>query len=66
MEERRSCQQVDQAFACVRVCQMLSNYYRDLILFRYDALTEEVYILTADNIQVVIPPTGNWRFINET
>ena len=56
---------VDQAFACVRVCQMLSNYYRDIVLFRYDTLTQEVYILTADNIQVAIPPTGFWRFIDE-
>lgn len=53
---------VQQAFECVYICQMLSNLYREIVLFRYDSTTKEVYILTGDNNQIVIPPTGNWRF----
>ncbi|MGF1936037.1 MULTISPECIES: DUF6888 family protein [unclassified Nostoc] len=26
----------EQALACVRVCQMLSNLYKDIRLFRFD------------------------------
>lgn len=54
---------VEQAVECVYVCQMLSNLYRDIVVFRYDSVTKEVYILTADDIQVVIPATGTWRFV---
>jgi len=41
---------------------MLSNLYRDIVVFRYDSGTKEVYILTQDDIQVVIPAAGRWRF----
>ncbi|WP_071994227.1 DUF6888 family protein [Synechocystis sp. PCC 7509] len=55
----------DQAFASVVVCQMLSNLLRDISLFRYDSQTKEIYILAGDNIQVTIPPSGKWEFIDE-
>ena len=55
----------DQAFASVVVCQMLSTLLRDIALFRYDSQTKEIYILAGDNIQVSIPPSGKWEFINE-
>ncbi|WP_445236431.1 DUF6888 family protein [Gloeocapsa sp. PCC 7428] len=53
---------VDQAFACLRVCQMLSSLLRDIVLFRFDERTGEVFILTADNIQVIVRRDGNWEF----
>jgi len=42
---------------------MLSSYYRDIKLFRFDAQTGDVYILAGDNIQIIVPPNGKWRFI---
>ncbi|MFQ4142555.1 DUF6888 family protein [Chlorogloeopsis sp. ULAP02] len=56
----------EQAQACVRVCQMLSNTYRDIHLFRFDIQTREIYILAGENLQIIVPPSGNWRFLNET
>ncbi|MBF2008466.1 MAG: hypothetical protein IGS49_24235 [Chlorogloeopsis fritschii C42_A2020_084] len=56
---------IEQAFACVRVCQMLSNLYKDIKLFRFDDKTGEVYILAGDDIQVIVYPNGEWEFLND-
>ncbi|WP_442937052.1 DUF6888 family protein [Nostoc sp.] len=40
----------EQALACVRVCQMLSNLYKDIRLFRFDDKTGQVYILAGDEL----------------
>jgi hypothetical protein len=56
----------EQALACVRVCQMLSNYYRDIQLFRYDTQTGEVYIMAGEELQIIGPRNGQWRFLYET
>jgi hypothetical protein len=53
-----------QAQACLRVCQMLSNYYQSIDLFRFDAQNGNVFILAGENIQVLVPPSGDWVFIN--
>lgn len=45
---------------------MLSNYYRDIRLFRFDEQTGEVYILAGEDIQIIITRSGFWRFVNET
>jgi hypothetical protein len=47
---------------------MLSNYYRDIHLFRFDAQTGDVYILagTSDELEIIVPPNGFWRFLDET
>lgn len=52
----------EQALVCLRLCQMLSSYYRDIQLFRFDEQTGDVFILTADDIAIVIPPSGIWYF----
>lgn len=52
-----------QAFACLHVCQMLSNSYKDIHLFRFDDLTGEVYILAGDSIEIIVPPNGLWDFL---
>ncbi|AFZ33529.1 MULTISPECIES: hypothetical protein [Cyanophyceae] len=59
---------VEQAFACMRVCQMLSNSYRAIYVFRYDTRRQIVYIqagteVQTDEIEVEIPQGGLWRFI---
>ena len=51
-----------QAQACLCVCQMLSNTYRDLHLFRFDPPTGDVYILAGKDLEVIVPPSGVWRF----
>ncbi|WP_413199329.1 DUF6888 family protein [Nostoc piscinale] len=54
----------EQAQACVRVCQMLSNTYRSIELFRFDDQTKIVFIFVNEEIQIIVPPDGNWRFFN--
>ncbi|MBC6476873.1 MAG: hypothetical protein GDA56_02815 [Hormoscilla sp. GM7CHS1pb] len=56
----------DQGQSCLRVCQMLSNCYRDIKLFRFSEITGDVYILAGDELQIVVPPNVIWRFIDET
>ncbi|NEP79059.1 MAG: hypothetical protein F6K39_13335 [Okeania sp. SIO3B3] len=51
-----------QAQACLRVCQMLSNSYKDIHLFRFDEKLGNVFILVDDNIQIMILPSGEWYF----
>jgi hypothetical protein len=52
-----------QAQASLRVCQMLSNSYKDIHLFRFDDQVGDVFILAGDDIQIVVPPTGYWYFL---
>jgi hypothetical protein len=59
---------VEQATSCVRVCQMLSNSYRAIYVFRYDTNRKIVYIqagteVQTDEIEVEIAQSGLWRFI---
>jgi hypothetical protein len=49
----------EQAQACVRVCQMLSNTYKDIHLFRFDIQTKDIYILAGENLQIIVPHNGN-------
>lgn len=57
-----------QSFACVRVCQMLSNSYRAIYVFRYDTTRQIFYIQAGtanqnDEIEIEILRSGLWRFI---
>ena len=56
----------DQAQACLRICQMLSNVYRDIQLFRFDDQTGIVFIFAGEELQTVVSPNGLWRFLNAT
>lgn len=40
---------------------MLSSYYRDIQLFRFDEQIENVYILAANEMQVIVPLA--WRLV---
>ncbi|MBD2517115.1 hypothetical protein H6G93_19265 [Nostoc sp. FACHB-973] len=55
----------EQALACVRVCQMLPNLYKDIRLFRFDDRTGQVYILAGDELQIIVLSNGIWDFVNE-
>ncbi|MEM9538951.1 MAG: hypothetical protein AAGA60_05500 [Cyanobacteria bacterium P01_E01_bin.42] len=54
----------DQAQACVRVCQMLSNCYRNVEIFRFDEQTGVVFIFASEDLQMIILSDGEWRFLN--
>ena len=55
----------EQGIMTIIVCQMLSNLFLDIVLFRYDNLAKEVYILASKDIQIKIPSDGKWEFIND-
>jgi hypothetical protein len=66
IEERSINPTDEQAQACLRVCQMLSNYYKDIQLFRFNPRSREVYIFAGEELQIRIFFSGDWSFINET
>ncbi|WP_407919791.1 DUF6888 family protein [Dolichospermum compactum] len=55
-----------QALTCLRVCQMVSNSFLDIHLIRFNEIKGYVYILAGDEMEILIFPEGNWRFIYET
>lgn len=57
---------VDQAIACVCVCQWLSNGYQKISMFRYDDSRNIVYIIAGanDGIEIEVYTNGTWEFIN--
>ena len=56
-----------QAIACVRVCQMLSNGYHPIHIFRYNINTNTVFILAGvtESLEILIFSDGQWRFNND-
>ncbi|PSN14983.1 hypothetical protein C7293_09190 [filamentous cyanobacterium CCT1] len=54
----------EQALACVRVCQMLSDGYQPIHVFRYNPSTRTVFILAGvtESLEVVVFASGQWRF----
>jgi hypothetical protein len=54
-----------QAITCLIVCQMLSNLYRDIQVFRFDDKTGDVFILAGDELQIIVPRNEPWRFVDE-
>lgn len=54
----------DQAQACFRVCQMLSNYFRDIQVFRFDDQTNTVFVFAGEELQIIVNSQGHWRFLN--
>ena len=53
----------EQAHACLRVCQWLSNCYRDIVLFQFNERTRIVYILAGDDLEIEVSRDGNWSFL---
>ena len=64
---------LEQMTTAVFVCQMLSNFARNIYLFRYDVTNQNICILAGrtDNedeealLEIEIYHNGNWEFINE-
>jgi hypothetical protein len=44
---------------------MLSNLYKDIRLFRFDDKIGEIYILSADELHIIVYRNGEWEFVNE-
>ncbi|MDX2096525.1 MAG: hypothetical protein SFW36_02005 [Leptolyngbyaceae cyanobacterium bins.59] len=55
---------VEQAFSCVRICQMLPNSFQPIHLFRYNPGTQVLFILAGvtESLEILIFPDGQWRF----
>ena len=67
LEKKLTSLTVEQAIKSVEICQSLSDLYQDIILFRFDELKGEIYLLAGLDIEIVIYSDGNWEFLpNET
>jgi hypothetical protein len=54
----------EQMLSCIRMCQTLSNFYRDIHLFRYDEGREEIYVIAGETIGFIVYSDGEWEFDN--
>jgi hypothetical protein len=43
---------------------MLSSYFRDIQLFRFDEQTDIIFIFAGEELQVIVDPQGKWRFLD--
>jgi hypothetical protein len=67
IEEKSISLTLEQAIKSVELCQSLSDLQQDIILFRFDELKGEIYILAGLDIEIIIYSTGIWEFLpNET
>lgn len=58
---------VEQAFACIRVCQMLSTGCQPIHVFRYNKNTQIVFILAGvtESLEILVFSDGHWSFSYE-
>ncbi|MCT7997049.1 DUF6888 family protein [Laspinema olomoucense] len=56
---------VAQAYGSVKVCQMLSNLYQVINVFRYDPVLKTIYIQAGinDEFAIIINQEGIWEFV---
>ncbi len=54
-----------QADTAIFLCQLFSNLYQPIQVFRYDRKLKTLYIQAGrgDEFAVIINPDGNWNFI---
>ena len=54
-----------QAKVSVFVCQMLSNAFQPINVFRYDQKLKTLYIQAGidDNLAIIIDSNGEWEFV---
>lgn len=45
---------------------MLSNCYRNIEIFRFDSQTKIVFIFAGEDLEIIVPPNGLWRFLDAT
>ncbi|BBD67031.1 hypothetical protein NIES4072_56910 [Nostoc commune NIES-4072] len=54
-----------QSDTAIFLCQLLSNLYQPIQVFRYDQKLKTLYIQAGlnDEIAVIIDQYGNWKFV---
>ncbi|MFN6538086.1 MAG: DUF6888 family protein [Nostoc sp. EkiNYC01] len=54
-----------QSNTAIFLCQLLSNLYQPIQVFRYDQNLKTLYIQAGlnDEIAVIINQDGNWKFV---
>ncbi|WP_347277263.1 hypothetical protein [Leptolyngbya sp. FACHB-671] len=54
-----------QSNTAIFLCQLLSNLYQPIQVFRYDQKLKTIYIQAggADEITLIIKEDGNWDFV---
>ncbi len=54
----------EQAYTAVFVCQMLSNMFQPITVFRYDKKFKTIYIQAGvnDSLEILITEEGDWDF----
>ncbi|AFZ32973.1 hypothetical protein Glo7428_4534 [Gloeocapsa sp. PCC 7428] len=53
-----------QSDTAIFLCQLLSNLYQPIQIFRYDQKLKTVYIQAGeDNIALIIDEDGGWEFV---
>ncbi|BAY75296.1 hypothetical protein NIES25_17390 [Nostoc linckia NIES-25] len=54
-----------QSDTAIFLCQLLSNLYQPIQVFRYDQKLRTLYIQAGlnDEIAVIINQNGNWNFV---
>jgi hypothetical protein len=55
----------EQSNTAIFLCQLLSNLYQPIQVFRYDRKLKTLYIQagTTDDIAIIIKEDGNWDFV---
>ncbi len=53
----------EQESATVQVCFDLTKMFLSIHIVRIDERTGGIYILAGDEVEVIIPRNGLWRFI---
>jgi len=43
---------------------MLSSYFRDIQIFRFDEQMDIVFIFAGEELQIIVNSQGEWRFLN--
>jgi len=53
-----------QMLRCIALCQVLSNCYRPIQLFRYDQERKEIFLIAGEQgtIELTMFETGQWRY----
>ncbi|MUG92260.1 hypothetical protein F7734_07240 [Scytonema sp. UIC 10036] len=54
-----------QSNTAIFLCQLLSNLYQPIQVFRYDRKLKTLYIQagTIDELAIIIQEDGNWDFV---
>ena len=57
----------EQTLQAAILCHWLSNCLQPILMFRYDAKREEIFIIAgnSEEIEFVINKQGKWRFTDE-